>query len=119
MKMGEFGGQNAHSTLNTDCESGARLSKRSTTRCKLKPIVGNPRVILIDSPLVHLVMLACFQSNMHDLCDLFLPDEIKCCASVLLFCFEGALFKPTWWNQPVLLWNVIKILAFLQLLYSR
>ena len=21
-KMGEFGGQNAHSTLNTDCESG-------------------------------------------------------------------------------------------------
>ena len=22
LKMGEFGGQNAHSTLNTDCESG-------------------------------------------------------------------------------------------------
>ena len=23
--MGEFGGQNAHSTLNTDCESGVRI----------------------------------------------------------------------------------------------
>ena len=24
--MGEFGGQNAHSTLNTDCESGVALT---------------------------------------------------------------------------------------------
>ena len=61
-------------------------------------IVGNPQVILIDSlfhhPWVHLVTFACFQSNMHDLCDLFLPNEIKCYVCVLLFCFGGALFKP-------------------------
>ena len=31
---------------------------------------------------------------------------------VLLFCFGGALFKPTLGNQHVLLWNVMKIRAF-------
>ena len=57
------------------------------THCE--PIVGNPRVILIDSlfhhPWVHLVTFPCFQSNMHVLCDLFLPNEIACYVIVLLF----------------------------------
>ena len=56
--------------------------------------------------------VSCFQSNMHDLCDLFLPNEITCYVCVLLFCFGGAIFKPTWRNQDVLLWNVMKIRDF-------
>ena len=84
------------------------------------PIVGNPRVILIDSlfhhPWIHLVTFDCLQSNMHDLCDLFLPNEIMCYVCVLLFCFGGAIFKPTWRKKHVLLWNVMKICAFLQLI---
>ena len=75
--------------------------------CYHTAIVGNPRVILIVSlfhqPWVHLVTFACFQSNMHNLCDLFLPNEITCYVCVLLFSFGGALFKPTWQNQHVLL----------------
>ena len=67
------------------------------THCE--PIVGNPRVILIDSlfhhPWVHLVTFPCFQSNMHDLSDLFLLNEITCFVCMLLFCFGGAFFKPT------------------------
>ena len=54
-------------------------------------IVGNPLVILINSLFhhlwVHLVTFACFQSNMHNLCDLFLPNEIKCYVCMLLFSF--------------------------------
>ena len=54
-------------------------------------IVGNPRVILIDSLFhhlwVHLVTFACLQSNMLDLCDLFLPNETACYVCVLLFSF--------------------------------
>ena len=37
-----------------------------------------------------------------------------------LFCFGGALFKPTLGNQHVLFWNVMKIRAFfIEFLYSR
>ena len=36
---------------------------------------------------VHLVTFACFHSNMHNLCDLFLPNEITCYVCVLLFSF--------------------------------
>ena len=59
-----------------------------------KPIVGNQRLILFDPlfhhPWVHLMTFACFQSNMHDLCDLFLPNEIMyaCCSS-----FSGSTSK--------------------------
>ena len=90
--------------------------------CRSDPIVGNPWVILIDSlfhhPWVHLMTFTCFPSNVHNLCDLFLPNEITCYVCMLLFYFGGALFKPTWQNQHVLLWNIMKIPAFLQLLYS-
>ena len=72
-------------------------------------IVGNQRVILIDSLFhhswVHHVTFACFQSNMHDLCDLFLPNEITCYVCVLLFCFGGALFKPTCLSRYVLFYS--------------
>ena len=51
-------------------------------QCSIQGIVGNPWVIHIDSffhhPSVHLVTFACFQSNLHDLCDLFLPNTITC-----------------------------------------
>ena len=82
-------------------------------------IVGNPWVILIDSLFHHrwvqLVKFACFPSNMHDL---YLPNEVTCSICVLLFSFGGALSKPMWRNQHVLSWNVMKLRAFLQLLYS-
>ena len=48
----------------------------------------------------------------NQICDLFLPNEITCYVSVLLFSFGGAFFKPTWRNQHnniMLLWNVMKI----------
>ena len=92
------------------------INTESKLWSKCLTIVGNPRVNLIYSlfhhPCIHLVTFACFQSNMHDLCDLFLPNEITCYVCVLLFSFGSALFEPTWRNQHVLLWNVMEIRAF-------
>ena len=70
-------------------------------------------MVLIDyffhHPCFHLVTFAWFQSNMHNLRDLFLPNKITCYVCVLLFCLKGALFNQQ--NQHEV-WNVMKILAF-------
>ena len=106
---------------------GRTIKLKSNVGILITPvhIVGNPRAILIDSlvhhpwPWVHLVTFACFQSNRHDLCYLFLPNEITWYVCVLLFYFGGALFKPTWRINMCCCEMSWRSVLFLQLLYSR
>ena len=70
--------------------------------------------ILFFSPVGPPCDVRLFSINMHELCDLFLRNEIMSYVCVLLFSFQTNMAY-----QHVLLWNVMKIRAFLQLLFPR
>ena len=71
-------------------------------KIKMYSIVSNPRVILIESlfhhPWVNLVTFVCFRSNINNLCDLFLPNEITCYVCLLLFSFGFSKLILLGWN---------------------
>ena len=93
-------------------------------------IVGNPNY-LFHHLWVHLVTFTCFQSNMHDLYDLFYPMKLRvmyaCCSSVSEARFqtnmpESTCFVMECYEDPcfftVIIFSMTEIVSVIDLFFT-